>query len=419
MKRLKHLEIGLAVFVSALAIALHWHCATRMGPLWRDEVNCVSIDSMPTFKDVWDHLQYDSFPLLWHCTLRAWLKLGLSSDDDLRLFGFLIGTATIIALWINARIFKHTSPLLALVLLELNPTIIRWGGSVRGYGLGLLLSISILGAVWFLLKKPSAKSFLIALGLCLLAVHSLFYSAVLVFAAGVAGMTWGCVCRQYKGVALIAGLGALCALSLLLYAPSIKQAGAWNMLVHAPDFNFFFFLGKLFQALGSLWGFLDVGVWAGLVLAAVITTVLFGWQRDPKNPTVQHAGMFFLIGLLVCFPGYFLFLDHLGYPTQPWYYISFMGFCALAVEGMLASHQKAFAIARLALGLVLVYLWFPWAWADVGERMTNIDLVAEKIEVNRAKRRSDRDQSLVSEHFFSTLLPGRYPVDDSSGYSFH
>jgi hypothetical protein len=58
-----------------------------------------------------------------------------------------------------------------------------------------------------------------------------------------------------------------------------------------------------------------------------------------------------------------------------------MGFSALALQGMVAlSRQKTFAITRLAVGTVLACLWFPWAWGNVEERLTNIDLVAEKIE---------------------------------------
>jgi len=326
MKRLEHLEIGLAVMVSALAIALHWHCATHMGPLWRDEVNSVDMAGMPSLKDIWDNLQYDSFPMVWHCTLRSWLKLGLTSDDDLRLFGFLIGTATIIALWVNARIFQQTSPLLALVLLELNPTIVRWGDTIRGQGLGLLVLIGIPGGVWFLLTKPSYKSFFIALGLCLLAIHCEFYNAILLFAAGVAGMAVGCACRHYGRVALIAGLGALCGLSFLPYLPAMKQAHTWNMLVQMPDFSFSWFLDKLSQAIGPLWGVLDVCIWAGLFLAACVAIVLIGFQSRPKNLARDNVQIFFLIGMLVSFAGYFAFLKLVSYGTNVWYYISLMDF---------------------------------------------------------------------------------------------
>jgi hypothetical protein len=244
-----------------------------------------------------------------------------------------------------------------------------------------LLSIGIPGAIWFLLKKPSYKSFFIALGLCLLAIHAQFYNVVPLFAAGVAGISVACVRRQYRGVVLIAGLGTLCVLSLVPYLPSIKQAGSSNIIITTPDFTFFWFLGKLSEAIGPLWGILDVCIWAGLFLAAGVATALITSQRCLKNPASDYVEMFFMIGALVCFAAYFIFLKILSYHTSPWYYIPLMGFSALALEGMLgSSRQKTFAAVRLAVGAILACLWFPWAWGNLGERLTNIDLVAEKIE---------------------------------------
>jgi len=380
MKRLEQLELVLAVIVTVLAFALHWQCATHMGPLWRDEITSVDVASLPTFNEIWNNLQYDSYPMFWHCTLRTWIKLGLGSDTGLRLFGFLVGMGIVGMLWINARIFKHASPLIALILLELNPTIFYWGDTIRGQGLSLLLSTGIPGVVWLLLKKPSYKSFFIALGVCGFAVHTQLYNAVLLFATGVTAMALGCVWRQYRSIALIAGMGALCAVSLLPYSTWIQQTGVWVKVELLPEFTFSWFLARLSEAIGSLWGMADVCIWAALFLAGAVTVVI-GFKRHSKKTGRDDAGIFFLIGGVICFTGYFAFLKHLSYITYTWHYIPLMGFSALAVEGMLgSSRQKTFVIARLVVGTALVCLWFPWAWENAGERVTDIDLIANKIE---------------------------------------
>ena len=258
MEKLRRLELVLAVGVTALAIYLHAHATWHFGGLWRDEVNSVGIDSLPSFGSVWNDLQYDSFPILWHSTLRAWLLLGFTSDASLRLFGFLIGVAVLGALWLHARAFGRTSPLIALVLLEFNPTILRWGDTIRGHGLGLFFSIGIPGAIWLVLQRPGARSFFVALGLCLLAVQSQFYNAVLLLAAAAGGTGVALWHRNYRAIGWIGAVGILCALSLLPYLPAIHQAGAWNILVKVPDFPLSLFVGKLLEAAGSPW---EVVLW--------------------------------------------------------------------------------------------------------------------------------------------------------------
>jgi hypothetical protein len=38
--------------------------AMHAGPLWRDETNTFNLAHMPSLRDIWHNLQFDSFPLL-------------------------------------------------------------------------------------------------------------------------------------------------------------------------------------------------------------------------------------------------------------------------------------------------------------------------------------------------------------------
>lgn len=59
-----------------------------------------------------------------------------------------------IALWLNAREFGHSLPLVSLALLAMSPSLIRWGGTVRGYGLGLLLILVTCALLWRFADRP-------------------------------------------------------------------------------------------------------------------------------------------------------------------------------------------------------------------------------------------------------------------------
>ncbi len=386
-KRLAFIEIALAVAVSLLAIVLHFRATSHMGGIWRDEATSIEIDSLPSIVDVVHNLKSDSFPILWHVALKSWLNLGLTSDADLRLFGFLIGVAVIVALWINARAFGFTSPLISLVLLEMNPTVIRWGDSIRGHGLGLLLLIGIPASVWFLLKQPTWQRFLLALFFCLLAVQSEYYSAVLLLAAGGAAMIVGCICRQIRGVISVGAVGLLCALSLVPYMMILGGTDDTNKLHQAEpgELTILWYLGHIYESFGYLWRWVDMIIWVtllGLAVAAAFCACFAPRKEVTKeSPALKldkYRGIYFLISLAVAFVGYYCFLVALKWATNNWYYIPLIGFCTITLEGALNSVRgDRVTIDRIVVAPILVALWLPWAWNDLRVRLTDVDLIAQ------------------------------------------
>ncbi len=55
--------------------------AMHAGPLWRDETNTFNLAYMPSLRDVWHSLQFESFPLLWPLLVRGCGMLGLTGGD--------------------------------------------------------------------------------------------------------------------------------------------------------------------------------------------------------------------------------------------------------------------------------------------------------------------------------------------------
>src|SRR3954471_5391046 len=127
-----------ALAVSVLAIVFHFVNLFNAGGLWRDEAAAVNLSAFPSFASIWSHLEHESFPLLLTLLLRGWTGIGLGgSDFGLRVFGLLVGIAVVGAIWWNAWIFSKAPPLFSLLLFALSPTVIRWGDSLRAYGLGV------------------------------------------------------------------------------------------------------------------------------------------------------------------------------------------------------------------------------------------------------------------------------------------
>src|SRR5437762_1771074 len=128
-------ERALAVAVTLVALALHVRLCLSAGPLWRDEINTVVVATQPTLAGVWDRLEGDSFPLLPYALLRLWRSRLPGTDAGLRAFGLIVGLSAVAALWWDRRRARLAPPLLALSLFAINPVVVRWGDSIRGYGL--------------------------------------------------------------------------------------------------------------------------------------------------------------------------------------------------------------------------------------------------------------------------------------------
>ena len=50
---LARIEMGLALAVTAVAVALHVQLLLSAGPLWRDEINTMAVALQPTVAGVW------------------------------------------------------------------------------------------------------------------------------------------------------------------------------------------------------------------------------------------------------------------------------------------------------------------------------------------------------------------------------
>ncbi len=427
MKHLQRIELGLALLLTALAVVLHLRYATHAGALWRDEVNSVEIAALPSLGEMWNNLQFDSFPIAWLVILKIWCGLGFASDSGLRLLGFLTGIGGLAAIWANARLLKRPVPLIALALLGLSPTVIRWGDSIRAWGLGLLLTIIVLALLWQVIEKPDWKRFAAAFSICVLGVQTSYYFAVILFSIGVPIMVLAVIRKNWRALTLLALISGVSALSLFPYVGMMRRAGDWNMILHRPDFTFGWFLEKLTQAIAPLWGGLDVAIWLGLVATGCSVAFFNATYPEPqrrkcakkelaKSEPVGPEGSdsslsggplanISLVILGLVFVAYFLFLQTLSYQTNAWYYLSLMGLSAILVDFSIASNIGAttLRVMRIGMASALLLLWFPVAWTQVGQRQTNVDLIAHTIQSS-----SNSADSIIINPWESAITFQRY-----------
>ena len=382
---LERIAALVAIVVSCLAAGLHVLFGVSAGALWRDEVNSLELATVSTLSEMWNNLDYDSFPALFFVVLRlfAGVPSGVS-DDALRLFGVVIGLAILAAVWWNSRQLRIGVPLISLALIGFNPMVIRYGDSIRAYGLGIVLILITIGALWKVVEAPTARRVAIASLAAVLSVQCLYYNSILLFAICMGGVAVTLRHRQWQRAAILLGVGAVAAISLLPYAPTIRRVRAWNFQFKA-EIDFPFLWGKLAETLGSPVR-LAVWLWVALLALALAAAVVLLARKavDVESRARQDRALFACVTLVVGCAGYVCFLRVLSYVTQPWYYIVFVAFAATCIEAIFASvsaHRWQLGW-RAGLALLVVGASILPAAGAVQIRQTNVDHIAERLKAD-------------------------------------
>src|SRR6266481_3598950 len=169
--RLPRPEWVVALLLSLAAVWVHVAFLIHAGGFWRDEVNTINVAGRHSLGD----MANDSFPVLMPLVLRGWLACGLGgSDIALRCLGVLLGLGMLAALWLTAWTGKRSPPVLSLALFGLNSTAVIYGDSLRAFGLGSLLAVLMVAAMWAFLLKPSWKRTAFLAATAILSVQALF-----------------------------------------------------------------------------------------------------------------------------------------------------------------------------------------------------------------------------------------------------
>jgi len=435
------MALVLTAAVAALAVVRMLHA----GGLWRDEAGAARLATLPTLQEIAGLFQHEAFPPLFAVTVRAWSLVAGGGDLALRIFGLAVGLGIAGILWLNARTTARTVPLLSLALLGLDAPFLVFGESVRGYGMGsafVLLTYGLLASAlaWRPEGRGSRPAGLIALAAiaAVASVQVVIGNAALVLALCTAAAAVAVARRRWLLAGGIVGCGAAAALSLLPYATQLAAARQqWSVIV-----TYSIGAGKIWKAFIATVGPRPVlAVWLLLALAGLAglarermrqwRMAARGARKSPAAPAAREAlatreapapdgpplegppalderpgeppgepppsprpeeeqepgwtaaAAFAGLTIVCAVAANAIFLERLGYPPRPWYFLPLMTLLASALDtifGALArSRGGRFAALRVAAVALVAAAQAVPTWQHLTTRQTNADLVAREV----------------------------------------
>ena len=292
------IETSAALIGSAFSAMLLVLTAMHAGPLWRDETNTFNLAHMPSLRDIWHNLQFDSFPLLWPLLVRGCGMLGLTDGDmGIRIFGLGIGLFFLSSLWLCQRWIGGRTPILSIALLGGLPAFIFIVGANRAYGLAGCLLVLSFGTIWRVVESPMKSRILSAGFICLLFAQCVYSDVIFLGAMLAAGALVGIRQQRWKILWAMAGIGLVAAASLFIYLPIIHRDSEYLPLVRSPSFN----ATNLWDGLGDALvarssanpngaNGPQIWIWIGLLLAGIIVAVILQRTRarQPAEPEVAQ-----------------------------------------------------------------------------------------------------------------------------------
>ena len=376
--QIQRAELLVAAGITFLVAALHVLLLWNRGPLWRDEISSLALATQPSWAAFWNALTLDPCPVSFFVLLRGWSAIAGDSDFALRTLGCLIGLACLGAFWVSARLLRRKTPILSLILIGASPTLLIWGDSLRAYGLGVFWAVLCFAFFWRVIAQPSRLSVACATAASIMSVHALYVDALVVFACGVAAAAVAARRRLWARAALVLGIGAVAALSLLPYLPVLRSASEWAALLRInPPFTDSFWMLN-FALLGP-W---HVPFWVWVVLAAVAVIIPFrrreGNSPSDSLPIWSDLPQYALLAALVAFASTIVFFRLVGWGTNVWYFLPLLAIVAVAIDTVVDARpgSKALPAARIVVALIGFGFSAPLLLKATEIRASNLDQVA-------------------------------------------
>ncbi len=411
---------------SALLLVL---MAMHAGPLWRDETNTLNMARMPSLKELWNNLPFESFPPLWPLLLRGCGFLGLvNSDLTIRVLGLCVGLLFLALLWLCSRWLGARAPILSIALLGSLPAFVFIVGANRAYGLASCLLVLSFGMIWRMMQFPSRSRILGAGLVCLLFAHCIYFDVTFLCAMLAGGAAVTVRRRQWNTLWALAGIGLVSGSSLAVYLPIIHQGATYLPLIREPFFNASTIWYGLCNALAAqssanpggasgpqAWFWVEI--WVELLLGGSVVAVVMQWTRGRRlqNPETAAAtpvpvradlALFCGVSMLLGIAGCFTFLLRLQSFMEPWYYIELLALCAISLDGILSANWPAlrpWGWFRIGFMLVVMSWGSRSAWAEAHTRRSNVDLIAAVL----AQKASAGDL-IVVENIWEGITFDRY-----------
>jgi len=382
----REIEWVIGALITVAGVYLHWVNFRSAGALWRDEAGVVRIATLPTIREMWSNVGHESCPILFPALLRTWSFTVGGADSALRVMGFIVGLLVLGAVWLNGWFFHRSAPLVALSLLAVNASVVRWGDSLRAYGLASVLMLLALATGWRFAREPSLKRWLVAGLVAVISVQNLFQNSFLLLAVCAAAAAVRMRRRDFKNALAALAIGVPAAVSLLPYSAMIREAQDWSVLSQIGFLspliwtNLSLAMAPTLAWLRWLWIALAI-----LAIARCVIRVLPDAAQDDADTAAFFAGTA-LMGALICF---LIFLRLAKMPTQVWYFLPLTTFAAVCIDAALANWPARWQFWRCAFA-ILALVCLPGARELITYRQTNMDLVADVL-----RKRADAHDLII------------------------
>jgi len=396
----REIEWVIGALITVAGVYLHWVNFRSAGALWRDEAGVVRIATLPTIREMWSNVGHESCPILFPALLRTWSFTVGGADSALRVMGFIVGLLVLGAVWLNGWFFHRSAPLVALSLLAVNASVVRWGDSLRAYGLASVLMLLALATGWRFAREPSLKRWLVAGLVAVISVQNLFQNSFLLLAVCAAAAAVRMRRRDFKNALAALAIGVPAAVSLLPYSAMIREAQDWSVLSQIGFLspliwtNLSLAMAPTLAWLRWLWIALAI-----LAIARCVIRVLPDAAQDDADTAAFFAGTA-LMGALICF---LIFLRLAKMPTQVWYFLPLTTFAAVCIDAALANWPARWQFWRCAFA-ILALVCLPGARELITYRQTNMDLVADVLR----KRANAHDLIIVHPWTFGVSFDRQY-----------
>jgi hypothetical protein len=397
---LRKIEWVIGALITAAAVYLHWVNFRSAGTLWRDEAGVVRIATLPTAGEMWFNIGHESCPILFPALLRTWSFIVGSCDDALRVFGLIVGLLMLGAVWLNGWFFHRSAPLVALSLLAANASVVRWGDSLRAYGLASALMLVTFAMVWRFARLPNLKWWVAATLVAVISVQCLFQNSFLLLAVCAAAAAVRMRRRDFKNTLAALAIGVPAAVSLLPYSTMIREAQDWLVLSQIgflPPLiwtNLSLAMAPTLAWLRWLWIALAV-----LAIARCVIRILPGAAEEDADTVAFFAGTALIVAL-ICFV---IFLRVAKMPTQVWYFLPVTTFAAVCIDAALANWPARWQFWRCAFA-ILPLVCLPGARELTACRQTNMDVVADLLR----ERANAHDLIIVHPWTFGVSFDRQY-----------
>jgi len=390
-----------ALSLTGAAVLLHFFSLTQAGGLWRDEIAIANIATMPSWAETFRALPHDHCPIVFPAVVRVWTALGWAQTDaGLRVLGLGIGLFLLASFWAASRMMGKGLPLLSLAIVAVNPVVVRYGDSIRGYALGIAFIVLTMGLIWRFIEAPGVGRGLLAGVLAVVSVQTLYQNAFFLLAIGIGGVVVSLRQRQPAKAVGVLGIGVVAALSLLPYVNPIRQAQNW-WVVSQPGTNLEITLDRLSKLNGPFFG-----VWVAVAVLAVV----FGIGRAVLVPgrypvrEGEDLPLFGSIALVLGAVGFGVFIQLTGLLTQTWYYLPALCFTVVCCDAIVSRMHPVARIGVLVLAVAMLIISIsPSAYAALRWRQTNGDLVAAQVA-----RNAGADDLVIVHPWYFGLTYGYY-----------